>query len=113
MLLQMALFQSFLRANSIPLYICTTSSLTIHLSIRIMLLPCVGYCEQCCYEQAARIFLSLSLVQTYAQEWHCWVIWELLFFIFSGLSTMFSILAAPMYTPTDSVEGFLESDFLK
>ena len=33
MLLQMALFCSFLRLSSIPLYICTTSSLSIHLSV--------------------------------------------------------------------------------
>ena len=34
MLLQMALFHSFLWLNNIPLYICTTSSLSIHLSNR-------------------------------------------------------------------------------
>ena len=33
MLLQMALFHSFLWLSSIPLYICTTSSLSIHLSM--------------------------------------------------------------------------------
>ena len=36
-----------------------------------------------------------------------------LYFIFSGLSTLFSILVAPVYIPTDSVGGFLESDLLK
>ena len=33
MLLQMALFHSFLWLSSIPLYLCTTSSLSIHLSV--------------------------------------------------------------------------------
>ena len=36
-----------------------------------------------------------------------------LYFIFPGLSTLFSILVAPVYIPTDSVGGFLESDLLK
>ena len=35
LLLQMALFCSFLWLSSIPLYICTTSSLSIHLSMDI------------------------------------------------------------------------------
>ena len=35
-----------------------------------MLSPCLGSCEQCCYERRrACIFLNYSFVQIYAQEW--------------------------------------------
>ena len=41
----------FVWLNSIPLYICTKSSLSIPLSMDIFrLLPCMGYCKQCCNE---------------------------------------------------------------
>ena len=32
------------------LYICTTFSLSVHLTVDIMLLPCLGYCQQGCSE---------------------------------------------------------------
>ena len=44
------------------------------------LFPCLGYCEQCCYEhRGACIFLNYSFVWIYAQEWDCWIIWQLYF----------------------------------
>ena len=48
--LQMTQFHSFLWLSNIPLYICTTSSLSIHLSMDInmsmdMLFPFPGYCK--------------------------------------------------------------------
>ena len=36
---EMALFHSFLWLNSIPLYICTTSSVSTHLSVAFRSLP--------------------------------------------------------------------------
>ena len=42
------------------------------------LLPCLGYCKQCCYEHwGACIFLNycFHFFQIYAQEWNCWIIW--------------------------------------
>ena len=45
-----------------------------------MLFPCLGYCEQCCYEQrGACIFLSYTFVWMYAQEQDCQIIWQLYF----------------------------------
>ena len=49
MLLKMAFFPSFLWLSNIPL--CNyTKSLSIYLLMDIWLLPCLGYCKQCCYE---------------------------------------------------------------
>ena len=45
-----ALFHSILRLSSIPLYICATSSLFIR-QWTFRLLPCLSYCQQCCYEK--------------------------------------------------------------
>ena len=42
----------------------------------------------------------------YAQEWDCWIIWQLFFLVFWGTSMLFSIVAAPIYIPTNSVRGF-------
>ena len=39
------------------------------------LLPCLGYCKQCCNEHGgASIFSNYSFLQIYAQEWDYWVI---------------------------------------
>ena len=44
------------------------------------LLPCHGYCKQCCYEyRCACISLSYSFFWIYAQEWGHWIIWQLYF----------------------------------
>ena len=51
MLLQMALFHSFLWLSSIPLYICTISSLSIHLSMDIQVVS---------MSKAALLFLDCS-----------------------------------------------------
>ena len=37
------------------------------------LFPCLGYCEECCYEhKGACIFLNDSFVWICVQEWDCW-----------------------------------------
>ena len=86
MLLQMALFCSFLWLGSIPVCVCARVCVCVcvcipHLNPFICqwafkLFPCLGYCEQCCSEHMrACIFLNESFVWVYAQEWDCWVIW--------------------------------------
>ena len=45
MSLQMTQFCSFLWLSNIPLYICTTSSLSVRLSMTFRFLPCPGYCK--------------------------------------------------------------------
>ena len=47
------------------------------------LFPCLGYCEQCCYEHRdACVFLNYSFVQICAQEWDCSIIWKHYFQVF-------------------------------
>ena len=43
--LQITQFRFFLWLSNIPLYICATSSLSIHLLMTLRLLPCPGYCK--------------------------------------------------------------------
>ena len=40
------------------------------------LLPCLGYCKQCCKEHwGACILLELVFLQICPQDWDCRVIW--------------------------------------
>ena len=76
MLLQMALFCSFLWLSSILLCIYTLHLNPIICRWTFMLFPCLGYCEECCNEHAdACVFFKESFVRIEAQEWDCWVIW--------------------------------------
>ena len=143
MSLQMTQFCFFLWLSNIPLYICTTSYLSIPLLKDIQLLPCPGYCKQRNNEHwGTCIFLNCS---SNAQEQDCWVIWQLYFQFFfrtstpvflpgesqglgnlvacrlwgrtdldtteglgsSSSSTLSSIVAIPVYIPTNSIGGFL------
>ena len=46
-------------------------------------LPRPGYCKQYCNEHwGACIFLNYGFLQTYAQEWDCWIIWQCYFQFF-------------------------------
>ena len=45
-----------------------------------------------------RVFISLWI---YAQEWNCWIIWQLHFQFFNELP----IVTAPIYIPTN-IKGF-------
>ena len=70
----------FLWLSNIPLYICITSSLSIPLSMDIQLLPCLDYCKQHCSEHRAMCILSNNgFLWICAQEWDCWIIWQLYF----------------------------------
>ena len=46
----------------------------------------------------------LSILDIYAQEWDCWIIWYFYFKVFK--ESLFSTMAVPIYIPTNSVEGF-------
>ena len=80
MLLQMALFHSFSGLSNIPLYMCTTSSLFIHLSmntfmfwlLQIVLLWTLG----------CMCLFKLEFSPDRCQEWDCWIIWQLNFCFF-------------------------------
>ena len=63
--------------------ICTTTSLSIHLSVDIWLLPCPSCCEQCCNEHLGTcISFKSGFLSVYAQQWDCWVIWQFFFQFF-------------------------------
>ena len=67
MSLQMTQFCSFLWLSNIPLYICTTSSLSIH-RWAFRSLPWPGYCKYCCNEHwGACVFLNYGFLWVYAQ----------------------------------------------
>ena len=54
-------------------------SFLIHLSADghlSRLLPCPGYCKQCCNEHwGTCVSFSYGFLGVYAQQWDCWVIW--------------------------------------
>ena len=40
------------------------------------LLPCPGYCKQCCNEHwGTCIPFSFGFLRVYAQQWDCWIMW--------------------------------------
>ena len=101
MLLQMALFHSFLWL-SIPLfvYVCIHICVCIHTYVphlypfinwwTFSLFPCLGYCKQWFSEHwGACIFLNYGFLWIYAQEQDCWVIWQ---FYFQFLRTLYTDL---------------------
>ena len=107
-LLQMALFHSSYWPNNVPLYLSTTSSLSIPLSMDIWV-------------------ASMSwLLSTMLQWWTMgsmypfetcfslgicprvglWNLMVALFLVLKGTSILFSIVAIPIYIPTNNVEEF-------
>ena len=47
------------------------------------LFPCPGYCKQCCNEHwGTRVSFDFGFLSVYAQQWDCWVIWQLYFQFF-------------------------------
>ena len=72
--LQMARFCLFLRLSNIPLYMCSTSSLSLLRWWTFRLLPCPGYCKQRCNEHGgACVILNYGFLWVFAQEWDFWV----------------------------------------
>ena len=91
MLPQMELLYSSLRLSNISpcIYIVYTYIYTLYLLYQFVcrwifrLLPCPDQCKQCCYEHwNACVFLNYSFLWMYAQEWDCWIIWQLYFQFF-------------------------------
>ena len=47
------------------------------------LLPCPGYCKQCCDEHwGTRVSFNSGFLSVYAQQWDCWVVWQFYFQFF-------------------------------
>ena len=70
--LQLTQFHSFLWLSNIPLYICTKTmyqNFFIHSSWwAFRLLPCPGYCKQCCNEYCGTcLFLNYGFLRVYVQ----------------------------------------------
>ena len=53
-------------------------SFLIHSSARASrLLPCPGYCKQCCDEHwGTRVSFNFGFLSVYAQEWDYWDVWQ-------------------------------------
>ena len=71
------------------------------------LLPCLGYCIQCCFEQLECIYLfelqfSLDICSRVGLLYHM----VTLFLVFLRNLDMFSIVAIPVDIPINSVGGF-------
>ena len=82
MWLRVALFHSFLWLR----FHCVSVSLLMDIG----LLPCPGYCKQCCSEHwSACIFLNYDFLQIHTQEWDCWIIWQFLGFFFKFFIYLF------------------------
>ena len=76
-------FVLFLQLSNIPLYVCTIFLYAFLCCWTFKLLPCPGYCKQCCVEYwGACILSNYGFLQKYSQEWDCWIIWQLYFQFF-------------------------------
>ena len=92
---------SFLWPSNIPLCICTTSSLSIHLSTDIYVLAIVNSTAmnngvQVSFWFPRGIYLGVELLG------HVVV----LFVVFKGISIPSSIMVVSIYIPTNSTKGF-------
>ena len=74
---------------------------------RFRLIPCLGYCEQCCFEHKdACIFLNYSFACIFSGVGlldHMLI----LFLVCGGISILFSIVVISVYNPTTSAGEFL------
>ena len=54
------------------------------------MLPCPSYCKQCCNEHhwGTSVSFNSGFPSVYAQQWHCWVIWQFHFQILRHLPTV-------------------------
>ena len=105
MLLQVALFHSFLMAEYSIVYIHILYLLYSSVSGLLRCFHVLAVLKLLLHEQrSACVFLNGGFVQIYAQEWDCWIMWQLYFFFFFwGSSSLFSIIAALIYIPTNSL----------
>ena len=90
----------------IYIYIYTDHIFFIHSSISqwtFRLLPCLGYCKQHCSERwGACIPVNHGFLWIYAQEWDCWIIWQLCLYCSPQWLYQFTF-------PKSAQEGFLFS----
>ena len=74
--LKLTHMHSFLWLSNIPLCICTTTSLTIHLLMDIQVASMFQLLKILLQEQwDTHVFFSFGFLRLYALEWDCWVIW--------------------------------------
>ena len=81
---QMALFHLVLWLSNIPLYICTTCSLSIHPPMDMSWLLWTGLH----WMLGAYILLNDSFVYINAQAWNYWIMWSFWFFLFPFLRNL-------------------------
>ena len=84
---------------------------------RILEWVAVAFSYEC---RGACIFSNYSFLWVCAQDWDCWIIWQLCLWVFLGTSILFSIVGAPVYIPikssvfsTPSPERVISTVFLK
>ena len=68
--------------------ICTTAFLSICWWTS-RLLPCPGYCKQCCDKHwDTQVSFISGFFTVYAKQWDCWVIWQFYFQFLRNLHTV-------------------------
>ena len=77
MVLQMALFHSFLWLSSSPLCICTASSLSIHSLMDIQVSSVFASINSAAVNTGAPPSFWIRLLQTYVQELNPWIVRQL------------------------------------
>ena len=71
----MVLFRFFLWLSSVPLYMCTTSSVSIHLSVDICVV-CVSWLLWIVLQWTLGCIYLFKLVLSEHQEWDCRITWH-------------------------------------
>ena len=75
MLLQMALFLSFLRLSNIPLYLCKEDFIQSSADGQLGCFHALATVNSAAVKNVVRIFSNYSFLQIDAHKWECWVTW--------------------------------------
>ena len=63
------------------------------------LLPCPGYCKQCCDEHwGTRVSFNSGFLGVYAQQWDCWVVWHFFFHFFKESPRVLHSVCASLHS---------------